>query len=108
MKPIRLDDDAADELAAACAWYEERMTGLGESLAVAVDTRLVRIEQPPGRSPPAPGIPARLGVRRALLLGFPFAVFFIELETEIRVVAIAHLRRRPGYWRKRLRKPTAH
>jgi hypothetical protein len=33
---------------------------------------------------------------------FPFAIVYIELETEIRILAVAHGSREPGYWRRRM------
>jgi hypothetical protein len=33
---------------------------------------------------------------------FPFSVYFIELPTRLRVLAVAHGRRRPFYWGVRL------
>jgi hypothetical protein len=41
-------------------------------------------------------------VRRALLHQFPYSVAFLPLATDLRVLAIAHLHRRPGYWRGRV------
>jgi hypothetical protein len=38
-----------------------------------------------------------------VLRRFPYAVVFLELETEIRILAFAHKRRRPAYWQQRLR-----
>jgi toxin ParE1/3/4 len=43
-----------------------------------------------------------LGLRRALLSRFPYGVVFVELEDHIRVVAIAHAKRKPGYWLHRV------
>jgi plasmid stabilization system protein ParE len=40
-------------------------------------------------------------IRRKLARQFPYAVLFREEENEIAVVAVAHLRRRPGYWTHR-------
>jgi plasmid stabilization system protein ParE len=40
------------------------------------------------------------GARRALIKDFPYAVIFREAK-KIQIVAIAHGKRRPGYWRKR-------
>ena len=48
------------------------------------------------------GIPQELGVLRVRLRRFPYQVVFIELKKYIRVLAVAHERRRPGYWRERL------
>lgn len=39
--------------------------------------------------------------RRALLLRFPFAVVFRETKAGIEILAVAHARRRPHYWRSR-------
>jgi toxin ParE1/3/4 len=32
---------------------------------------------------------------------FPFVVYYLELSDHICIMAIAHERRRPGYWKKR-------
>jgi len=40
--------------------------------------------------------------RRVVLSRFPYIVVFRETVTEIEIVAVAHGRRRPGYWRERL------
>jgi len=40
--------------------------------------------------------------RRRNLHRFPYGVIYQVLEDHIRIVAVAHLKRRPGYWRKRL------
>ncbi|MEO1300213.1 MAG: type II toxin-antitoxin system RelE/ParE family toxin, partial [Cyanobacteria bacterium J06636_16] len=41
------------------------------------------------------------GLRRYILQRFPFVIFYAELEQSIWIVAIAHGKRRPDYWRKR-------
>ena len=41
------------------------------------------------------------GLRRALLRRFPFSLIYSEEADEILVVAVAHQRRRPDYWRGR-------
>ena len=43
-----------------------------------------------------------LEVRRALLPRFPYALVFLELQTEIRVLVVAHAKRNPDYWLNRL------
>jgi toxin ParE1/3/4 len=44
------------------------------------------------------------GTRRAILDRFPFSVVFRERLHEIQIVAVAHAKRRPGYWAKRLKR----
>lgn len=107
-KPVRLDAEAVEELASAHARYEAVVGGLGEELADEVSVALARIQEQPRAYPLTPAVPRALGVRRALLRRFPFAIVYLELGDEIRVLAIAHQRRRPGYWRRRLRRGSTH
>ncbi|WP_407936397.1 hypothetical protein [Limnochorda pilosa] len=39
--------------------------------------------------------------RRVLVRGFPYQVVYHLRPDEIVIVAVAHLKRRPGYWRNR-------
>lgn len=41
------------------------------------------------------------GKRRFVMKHFPYAVIYTVGAEEIRVLAVAHHNRRPGYWRKR-------
>lgn len=50
--------------------------------------------------PEAGGVYAE-SFRRALLHSFPFFLVYRILPARIEVVAVAHARRRPGYWRER-------
>ena len=42
------------------------------------------------------------GTRRLFLDRFPYFVVFRETAKELQVIAIAHAKRRPGYWKKRV------
>jgi len=42
------------------------------------------------------------GTRRAVLLKYPYAVVYLDHPERIRIVAVMHCARRPGYWRHRL------
>jgi plasmid stabilization system protein ParE len=41
-------------------------------------------------------------VRRILAHGFPYAVLYVGQDDRVWIVAIMHLKRRPGYWKHRL------
>jgi plasmid stabilization system protein ParE len=41
-------------------------------------------------------------IRRHISRDFPYALIYIERPDHIWIVAVAHLKRDPGYWRKRL------
>jgi len=98
VKPVRVEPEAKQELAAAAAWYEERREGLGLELVAEIDSVLAAISHSPGRFPLYPGVAGELGVRRAAARRLPYSVAFIELDTVVRVLAVAHEKRRPGYW----------
>ena len=101
-KDVRLDDLAEDELSDAVAWYERARQGLGAELWDVVWGVLNRIQDAPELGTLVSGVDSELGVRRMLVWRFPFTVVYCELEREIRVLAIAHAKRRPLYWKKRL------
>jgi plasmid stabilization system protein ParE len=41
-------------------------------------------------------------IRRLLAHGFPYAVLYAVQADCVRIVAVMHLKRRPGYWKHRL------
>ena len=93
---------ASADLASAGDWYEQQLSGLGLDLADEVHRALDAIAERPATWPLWPGIGEGVGVRRFLLARFPFAVGYIVDGGEVVVLAVAHLRRRPGYWLERL------
>ena len=105
MKPVRVEPEAKQELAAAAAWYEQRREGLGRELVAEVDAVFAAIARSPGRFPLYPRVSAELGVQRAAARRFPYSIAFIELASVVRVLAIAHEKRRPNYWVGRLKGP---
>lgn len=50
-----------------------------------------------------PGRIAKHGVRRLLIERFPYSVVFVQHGNDVRVLAFAHHKRRPGYWRNRMK-----
>jgi hypothetical protein len=60
------------------------------------------ILESPGTWPYWPGLPASLGIRRFLLPRFPFGIADEAEPSGVIVYAVAHLARRPGYWKDRL------
>lgn len=105
MKTVRVEPEAKQELAAAAAWYEERRQGLGLELVAEVDAVFAAIARNPSRFPLYPRVAKELGVRRAAARRFPYSIAFIELREADRVLAVAHEKRRPGYWVGRLKEP---
>jgi len=102
-KPIRVDRDAREELRATARWYDKQRRGLGEVFLAAVDEAMQRVARRGSDSRPMFGVDPELAVRRVRTKRFPYAVVFLELPNTIRVIAIMHERRRPGYWLERVK-----
>ena len=94
----RFVDGAEAEVDEAVAFYNERSDRLGVEFAMEVQIGLKRIEAYPKAWP-------RIGrrVHRYRLNRFPYGIVYAPLPNEIVVVAVMHMKRRPGYWRERLR-----
>jgi plasmid stabilization system protein ParE len=102
--PVRFAPEVPDELAEAVLWYEARKQGLGSELLDEVQATLPIIGTRPRSFPRLQDIDATLEIRRALLARFPYALVFLVREDEVRVLAVAHAKRRPGYWLNRVRR----
>jgi hypothetical protein len=92
---------ASAEMAEAAAWYDERVGGLGDRFLLETEAAFARIDQKPSTGSPWKHRRLPEGVRRMFVRSFPYSAVFI-LEPRVIVVALAHARRRPGYWVKRL------
>jgi len=97
MKKATFHEDADAEMIEAAKFYEERSLGLGFSFLAAVEDAVLQIRDNP-KAHPLVGD----DIRRKLMKRFPYGVIFAEENDRIRIVAIAHLKRRPEYWRYRL------
>ena len=102
MNVVRLSPEAIDELVEAAVWYRARRPGLESEFLAEFDRVLPLIGSSPASFPRLLDMPEDLVIRRALLPRFPYAVIFMDLGTEIRVLAVAHAKRRPGYWLDRV------
>ena len=87
---------AAREDNEAAAFYEASVPGLGDAFLDDVERAIDDI-----RENPRIGAPIGRALRRTILRRFPFTIVYAERDDEIVIVAIAHDRRRPGYWRGR-------
>ena len=104
MKELRLAAEALDEANAAAEWYESRREGLGPAFLAELDRCFDLLAEHPEAFPRLADTDPRLGIRRALLNRFPYAVVFLELADRVQVLAVAHTGRRPEYWLNRVEK----
>ena len=87
---------AGDEAKAAERWYRERNETAATRFRREVDRAVDLICQRPEVGPPY-----LRSTRRVLLRRFPFFLVYRVLNERVQIVAVAHARRRPGYWHKR-------
>ncbi|RLB45546.1 MAG: hypothetical protein DRJ42_29670 [Deltaproteobacteria bacterium] len=102
MTPLRFLPEATAEAREAAAWYEERRVGLGDEFITALMDRARKAEAVPGAGRLEQDAPERFELRWYNLKRFPYALLVGSVGEERVVVAVAHGRRRPGYWRHRL------
>jgi len=88
---------AEQELSEAIEHYEGRLQGLGSDLALEVERLCAVLVELPSLGERLDPIHRRLPMRR-----FPYALIFRRDGDIIRVVAVAHRKRKPGYWSPRV------
>lgn len=78
--------------------YYARIDGvLGERFIAAVEEAVEQMSRTPERFRRFDG-----EMRKVRVEDFPYAVIYHMDDRELRIIAIMHLHRRPGYWRDRL------
>jgi plasmid stabilization system protein ParE len=94
---LRFEPDAGEELEEATAYFARQSAGTGERFLSDMARTRELLLQFPGAGPPVRG-----NFRRILLRVFPYQLIYRVEGEVVRIYAVAHLKRRPGYWRKRL------
>jgi len=89
--------EAETEFNEAIDYYERKDLGLGYVFAVEVNATIQRIIAFPSAWPTLKG-----EIRRALVRRFPYGVLYAMTESEIKVVAVMYLHRKPDYWGHRV------
>ena len=89
-------DQAVAEAAAAAAWYAERSPSAAAGFEADLHEAETAIRGLPNAWPRYDH-----GTRHYLLRRYPFAVVYRVESRRILIVAVAHGKRRPGYWRDR-------
>jgi plasmid stabilization system protein ParE len=97
---LELASEALEELSEAAEWYERSYPGRGDRFLTAAGEAIDRLRDAPLSYPSFLGTRAR----SVLVVHFPYRVVYVlRAKGVIRVLAFAHAKRRPGYWRARLR-----
>lgn len=97
MKTVVFHPLAKQELADATAYYEEQRLGLGLEYLEEVENSVNLL-----KLYPEAGSKVRGSIRRLILPRFPYSLLYRVLgDDQIRILALAHHKRRPQYWRGR-------
>jgi toxin ParE1/3/4 len=100
---LPFEAEAVTELEEAARWYESERAGYGALFVREVRRSVARAASFPRSGTPVDGLNPACDVRRFVVRRFPYLVITALFGEQRAVVAIAHGRRRPGYWRDRLK-----
>ena len=90
---VELAPGAEADIREAFAWYRERNALIAEAFRAEVFDSIDRIVEAPLARPADEG-----GIRKRVLRRFPYSVIYEIQAGTATVLAVAHHRRRPGYW----------
>jgi toxin ParE1/3/4 len=99
IRQVEIHPDALAEVEAAVAWYAERSSRAPAAFIEEIDNAIQAILNAPKRWPIFES-----DFRRVPLFRFPYAIVYREKSEDlIQILAVAHGRRRPSYWKARNR-----
>ena len=93
MKPVEFHPDAETEFAHVAEFYDLARQRLGAEFANEVEQAVQFI-----RTHSEAGQPIREMIRRWRVQRFPYEIIYREEPERVYILAVAHHRRRPGYW----------
>ena len=93
---VEFHPEAVAEARAAFEWYRDRSPQAAAAFMAELETAIECISEAPDRWPVFGSETWRFLFRR-----FPFLVVYRKGAEKIQVIAVAHGRRRPGYWKAR-------
>ena len=101
---LALGRHAEKEIEEATDYFEGERKGLGATFQATLHATFDRIVRFPESFSTVLVTRDGYPVRRALTHPFSYMVVYVELPRALRVVAVAHTKRRPLYWRRLLRR----
>jgi len=97
-RPVELSPAAALEVREANAWYRLRDPAVATQYRRALFDARQRIGETPEVAPVWDEHETHEPVRKLVVRGFPYLIFYVVQDTRCYVLAVAHASRRPGYW----------
>ena len=94
---VEFDAAAREEFDEAFNWYAKRSPGAAIGFATEVDVAIESTAADSGRFERT-----YAGCQLFRLKRYPYCVIYYRVGASLRIVAVAHAKRRPAYWRQRL------
>ena len=85
------------EIEIADTWYQQRSADAAFEFVTELSDALQDIRQAPDRWPQY-----LHGTRRYVLNRFPFSIIYLDSPESVMIIAVAHSKRKPGYWKRHL------
>ena len=93
---LRWHEEAREEADAAVAFYKEKQLSLAQRFLDDLEVALRRIQRHPQAYRQVEG-----DIRKCRVSHFPYGVIYRFRSDHIEIIAVMHLRRSPGYWKRR-------
>lgn len=97
MRSAILHPQANDEAIEAASFYESRRAGLGAQWIEKLESAFETL-----REFPELGAPFERGTRIFRVEKFPYGIVYQCYPDHLFIIAVAHSKRKPGYWMERL------
>jgi plasmid stabilization system protein ParE len=95
-RSVRVHPDAVRDIEDGITFYLSRSQVAAERFLTEIDESLDLVAEAPERWPLF-----RAGTRRFVMSAFPYSIIYRVVGNDIQVLAVAHAKRRPQYWRGR-------
>jgi plasmid stabilization system protein ParE len=95
-KPFRFHPEAKEEFRNTIRWYRTENLLVSSEFRIAVSSAIRLTAQTQQRWPKY-----LHGTRRFVIQRFPFSVVYLDDPDIVTIVAVAHSKRKPGYWKDR-------
>ena len=96
-KQFRFHPEAREDFRDAIRWYRARSVVASAEFRRTVSDAIRHVAQAPHRWPKY-----LHGTRRFVLDRFPFSVIYLDDPDLVTIIAVAHNKRKPGYWKHRV------
>ena len=99
---IRIHPEAHEEIESARVYLESQRPGWGGHLLTEVEQALHSANENPASCTTLDTLPNGYPFRRIRLRRFRYLLIFLELDSQLTLIAFSHTKRRPNYWLSRI------